>query len=292
MSLSIENANTIKIYPGPGKAALLAGDDVLFRAWTLIRPQTVSGCVPRSVVMETFATIGLARAAWYRLLEHPRFDVYFTYDEKNDTIFFRSLLALCEHYDTIPGSPVYADIKQFHRMQTFRAAVYATVFHKSARYVRRETIAKETGASAGTQRTYEAIEGVNVEPNFVFAYTDAGGDLPIPPSLAEQNDSGYLTRLANGESVVLWQTVNAYRNENRNPAPTGSARKIARVVRRPAEHGQCRERRTPYFLQSIKDRGSRSVVALYAGRAKILLGSNFTGSVFMHFELVRNLGGS
>lgn len=292
MSLSIENDNTIKIYPGPGKAALLAGDDVLFRAWTLLRPQTVSGFVTRAVVLETFAAIGLARTAWYRLLEHPRFDVYFTYDEKGERLFFRSLLALCEYYDTIPGSPVYADIKQFHRMQTFRAAVYATVFHKSARYVRRETIAKETGASATTQRTYEAIEGVDVSPNFVFAYVDAAGDLPIPPSLAEQNDSGYHTRLSNGEEVLLWQTVNAYRNENRNPAPTGSARKIARIVRRPADYGQCRERRTPYFLQSIKDRGSRSVVALYAGSAQRLLGSHFTGSVFMHFELVRNFGGS
>lgn len=286
----MDNSSTsaeIKLYPGPGRAALASGHETLFRLWTLCRGLTVDGCgwLSRADVVSALSSIGLSRAAWYRAIDDPALSTFFTYDETSDRLYLHSLEFICQAYDCIPGRAVYVPLKRLGRMQTFRAACYAALYDAKGRRVGRSTLAEETGASASSQRRYEALEGLQTEHNYIYAPVDHTGELPIPDSLADRRDDGYVTRLGNGETVILWQTVNTYKNENRNNAPVGMARRVARRVRRPADYGGG-ERRT-YFVQRLTGRGARGVVAVYAGRVNIHQGAIF-GALWQHLEVVRN----
>ena len=278
----------IKLYPGPGRVARASGHAPSFRLWTLCRGLTVDGCgwLSRADVLTALASIGLSRAAWYRAIDADAFPIYFTLDERTERIYLHSLEYICRHYETIPGQPVYVPAKKLHRMQTFRAAIHAAQFDTKGRRVGRGTLAEESGVSASSQRRYEALEGVQTEHNYIYAPMDVEGDLPIPESLTERRDSGYVTQLQDGETVILWQTVNRIYNETRNNAPVGMARRVARKVRRPVVYGDG-ERRQKYFVERLTGRGARGVVAVYAGRVNIHHGA-IKGALWQHLEIVRN----
>lgn len=268
---------------------MASGHETLFRLWTLCRGLTADGCgwLDRSDVLTALESIGLARSAWYRAINDPAFDVYFTHDETSDRLFLHSLEFVCRAYDCIPGRAVNVPLKRLGRMQAFRAAIYAALYDDKGRRVGRSTLADETGASASSQRRYEALEGLQTEHNYIYAPIDYTGDLPIPDSLADLRDGGYVTKLGNGETVILWQSVNTIRNENRNNAPVGMARRVARRVRRsPVDYGDG-ERRQKYFVERLTGRGARGVVAVYAGRVNIHQGV-IKGVLWQHLQVVRN----
>ena len=278
-----------KIYPGPGRAAMAMGHETLFRLWTLCRGLTADGCgwVSRTDVLTALESIGLARSAWYRAVDDPALAIFFTYDETSDRLFLHSLEFVCRAYDCIPGRAVNVPLKRLGRMQTFRAAIYAAQYDAKGRRVGRSTLADETGASASSQRRYEALEGLQTEHNYIYAPVDHAGDLPIPESLTERRNTGYVTQLDTGETVIIWQSVNTIRNENRNNAPVGMARRVARRVRRsPVEYGDG-ERRQKYFVERLTGRGARGVVAVYAGRVDIHQGV-VKGALWQHLRVVRN----
>ena len=261
----------------------------MFRLWTLCRGLTVDGCgwVARADVLTALESIGLSpRAAWYRAIDDPAFPIFFSHDEQKDWLWLNSLESVCLTYGCIPGRAVYVPLKRLGRMQTFRAACYAAQYDAKGRRVGRSTLAEETGASPSSQRRYEALEGLQTEHNYIYAPVDHTGELPIPDSLTDRRDDGYVTKLGNGETVILWQTVNTYKNENRNNAPVGMARRVARRVRRPVDYGDG-ERRQRYFVERLTGRGARGVVAVYAGRVNIHQGAIF-GALWQHLEVVRN----
>ena len=277
-----------KLYPGPGRAAMSSGHETMFRLWTLCRGLTVDGCgwLDRSDVLTALESIGLSRAAWYRAIDDPALAIFFTYDETSDRLYLHSLEFVCRAYDCIPGRAVNVPLKRLGRMQSFRAAIYAAQYDAKGRRVGRSTLAEEIGASPSSQRRYEALEGLQTEQNYIYAPIDHTGELPIPDSLADRRDDGYVTKLGNGETVILWQTVNTIRNENRNNAPVGMARRVARRVRRPAVYGGG-ERRQKYFVERLTGRGARGLVAVYAGRVNIHHGA-ISGALWQHLEVVRN----
>lgn len=277
----------VKLYPGPGLAALSCGQETLFRLWSLCRGLTVDGCgwLSRGDVLAALESIGLARSAWYRAIDDPALSAFFTYDPRGDRLYLHSLEYVCRHYDTIPDGPVYVPLKQLHRIQTFRAAIYAAQFDAKGRRVGRSTLAEETGVSASSQRRYEALEGVQTEHNYIYAPVNHTGDLPVPDSLADRRDDGYVTNLEDGSTVIIWQSVNRIFNERRNKAPVGMARRVARRVRRPVDYGDGERRR--YFVQKLTGRGVRGVVAVYAGRIDLWAGAH-RGALWQHLEVVRN----
>lgn len=278
----------IKLYPGPGLAALANGHETLFRLWTLCRGLTVDGCgwVSRAGVLAALESIGLSRAGWYRAIDDPAFSVFFTQADDDDRLYQHSLEFVCRHYDTIPGRPVYIPTKKLTRIKTFRAAIHAAQFDARGRRVGRSTLAEETGVSATSQRRYEKAEGVQTEQNYIYAPIDCSGELPVPDSLADRRDDGYVTQLDDGQTVIIWQNVNRIYNENRNNAPVGMARRVARNVRRPVVYGDG-ERRQKYFVERLTGRGARGIVAVYAGQVNIHHGA-IRGALWQHLEVVRN----
>ena len=278
----------IKLYPGPGQAASASGHAMIFRLWTLCRGLTVDGCgwLSRSDVVSALESIGLARTAWNRYVDDPAFPIFFTLDERHNSVYLHSLEFVCRHYGTIPGRPVYIPTKQLYGKQAFRAAIHAAQFDADGRRVGRSTLAAETGVSASSQRRYEKITGVQTEQNYVFAFIDDHNELPIPDSLADRRNDGYVTKLENGDTVILWQTVNRIFDKTRNNAPVGMSRRVARRVRRPVVYGDG-ERRRKYFVKRLNDKNARGTIAVYAGRVDIHHGA-IRGALWQHLQCVRN----
>ena len=280
----------IKLYPGPGRAALAAGEETMLRFWLLCRcltADTNDGCgwEERADVLSALKSIGLSQAAWYRAIKDPSAPDYFTYDKPRERLYLRSLESVCRHYNCIPGRPVYVPLKQLHRMQTFRAAIHAAQYDVKGQRIGRETVAEKSGVSAASQWRYEKMAGIEVERNYIYAPIDHIGDLPIPESLTDRRNTGYITEI-DGRKVILWQTVNTYHNSNRNNAPVGMARRVARKLRSPVVYGDG-ERRQPYFVERLASAGVRGVVAVRDRWINLHLGT-IRGVLWQHLEVVRN----
>lgn len=261
-------AQHIRVFPLLARAASAANAMPVFRLWTFLRNAKPCGVehFTRDEVIAVLASYGLSRSRWYALLEHPHFATFFHYDDKHRRLFRRGLEAVCADLDTGSGRSVWVAKKRCHRLQAFNAECYAASIGAEGRRVARSTLATETGRSASTQRRYEELTGVQTESNYVYASIDDTGDLPIPERQRDRRNDGYVTQLDDGESVIVWQTVNTYRNEQRDLAPVGMSRRVARKLRSGVDLGDV-ERRERYFVERL--RGShRRTIAVLAGRVQ------------------------
>lgn len=259
------NNKHIKAYSLLGKAVLHCKADPVYRAWLMLRNVKPHGYQwhTQAEVITIFATYGLSRSRWYALLGDSHFSTFFDFDEVNNRLFLRGLRRVCMDLGTLPGTAIWMESKAFHRLKSFRAAVYASQFSDKAKRISRNTIAEETGVSRSTQRRYEHAEGVEVTQNYVYTPINACDGLPIPDSMAEARGWSF-PRTVNGKVVLVWQNVNTYTNQNER-ARRGMARKVSRIIRSTLLCAES-QRRTGYFVDS-RDKWHRSVPIIRGKKA-------------------------
>ena len=262
----------IKVYPLLGRAVLRVGADFAYRAWLMLRSSKPGGYQwhTRAEVISTFAAYGLSRSRWYALLDDPHFSTFFDFDELRGWLILRGLKSVCLDLETLPGTAVWVDRKSLHRLDKFRAVVYASRYGDKPVRIGRNTIAEETGVSRTSQWRYEGKTGVTVKENFVSKplaecqeLWQSGGALPIPESMAEAKGWNFV-RLIDGKKHIFWQTVNTFTNDIER-APRGMARKVSNAVRSTLKWAGS-ERRPSHFVDQRKTRKPvviRGTVAIY-----------------------------
>ena len=262
----------IKVYPLLGRAVLRVGADFAYRAWLMLRSSKPGGYQwhTRAEVISTFAAYGLSRSRWYALLDDPHFSTFFDFDELRGWLILRGLKPVCLDLETLPGTAVWVDRKSLHRLDKFRAVVYASRYGDKPVRIGRNTIAEETGVSRTSQWRYEGKTGVTVKENFVSKplaecqeLWQSGGALPIPESMAEAKGWNFV-RLIDGKKHIFWQTVNTFTNDIER-APRGMARKVSNAVRSTLKWAGS-ERRPSHFVDQRKTRKPvviRGTVAIY-----------------------------
>lgn len=284
--------NEVKLFPDPAKAAIKAGDERVFRLWTLCRDimagQGGSSWLSGDDVRSALAAIGLARTSWYHIQKHPAFRVYFSQDPNADRVFLTGLEKVCIHYNCVPRqTPVYVPLKDLHRIKTFRAHIHAAQFDQDGFHAGRAKMQKESGISPASQRRYEDIADVTVTPTFVYAYADEQDELPIPEQMAEAKGWEFFTRLPSGEIVIRWQQANHYCNENRNNAPRGMSQKITKRLNALVFLDD-EKKPKQYFVYNLKHQTRSCTPLAIKASPKDLqrIGlPSFGGIVFQHFYL-------
>lgn len=274
MNHSTERTNNkqLRVYPLLGRAVLRSGADSVYRAWLMLRNAKPHGYQwhTQAEVVATFAAYGLSRSRWYALLDDPHFSTFFEFDELRGWLILRGLKSVCRRMETLPGTAVWVDGKSFHRLDKFRAAVYAARYGEKPTRLGRNTIAKESGVSRTSQWRYERSEGVKVEENYesmpLAEYKKlllSGGALPIPEGMAEARGWNFV-RLIDGIPYIVWQTVNTFTNDIER-APRGMARKVSNAVRCTLLWAES-ERRPGHFIDFRDKKRTpviRGTVAIY-----------------------------
>lgn len=255
------NNKQVKVYPLLGKAVLRVGAASVYRAWLMLRNAKPHGYQwhTQTEVISTFAGYGLSRSRWYSLLDDPHFSTFFTLDERNNRLFLRGLLDVCQDLETLPGTAVWVEGKKLHRLvgdNSFQSAVYAARYNDKPVRLGRDTIAEETGVSRTSQWRYEKAEGVKVEQNYESVSLPNSDDLSLPESMAGA-DGWYFVRVIDGQRVLIWQTVNTYTN-GIDRARRGMARKVSNAVRRTLSWAES-ERRPGHFID-FRDKTRKPVI--------------------------------
>ena len=255
----------IKVYPLLGRAVLRVGADFAYRAWLMLRSSKPGGYQwhTRAEVISTFAAYGLSRSRWYALLDDPHFSTFFDFDELRGWLILRGLKSVCLDLETLPGTAVWVDRKSLHRLDKFRAVVYASRYGDKPVRIGRNTIAEETGVSRTSQWRYEGKTGVTVTKNYESVPVSSDGEIAIPESMANAKGWNFV-RLIDGKPYIVWQTVNTFTNDIER-APRGMARKVSNAVRSTLSWAES-ERRSGHFVD-FRDKkrtpAIRGTVAIY-----------------------------
>jgi hypothetical protein len=254
------------IHPGLGKLALERDLTIPYRWWVMLRGSKPDGLewYTREEVYEVFATYGLDKTQYNRLVNDANCHLFFIVDPTG-RLFLHSLKKICINFGIVPGQPFFIDDADLRKLKRFRAACYKAAFTEP-RQAARSTLSQEFGISSDTQRRYEKIADVNVTQNYLYAPVAefAVEDLPIPPDqrLARLDERWHWNLNINGAECWVWCGPNTYYAPNSRLARPGQSRRIGRTVRGLVHRGEAHRR---FFHERLQPGRTRGDVALIAG---------------------------
>lgn len=164
-------SRNIRTFAELNRHAIKTGAVTVYRMWLILRWLDIdgSGVVDRRQFMAQLRLLGMSKAhlrtAQARQTALYGADVWWT--SHSDKIEYRSLEAVCERLQILPGRSVYVPVDGCRSIESFSAMLYAAWHSPESRMISRERLEDLFGVTAQTLRRWERSARVNVEYNVV-----------------------------------------------------------------------------------------------------------------------------